>query len=46
MKHINIGDVAASNDCYDGYDENLDCKVLDEDKVLNCIESDMQKGRI
>ena len=45
MKHINIGRVAAENECYDGHDENLDCKVLDEDKILNCIESDMVKGK-
>ena len=45
MKHINIGRVAAENECYDGHDENLDCKVLDEDKILNCIESDMLKGK-
>ncbi|XP_063681407.1 adenylate kinase isoenzyme 6-like [Bolinopsis microptera] len=44
MKHINIGKVAEENECYDGYDENLACKVLDEDKILNCIESDMSKG--
>ena len=45
MKHINIGKVAADNECYDGYDEALDCKVLDEDKILNCIEADMVKGK-
>lgn len=32
-KHLNIGALVAENQCYDGYDEERFCHILDEDKV-------------
>ena len=44
MKHINIGRVAEENNCYEGEDSTLDCKILDEDNVVSCIEKQMEQG--
>ncbi len=33
--HLNIGSLVAENQCYDGYDEERFCHILDEDKVHN-----------
>lgn len=40
-KWHNISQVAKDNDCVEGFDEEYDCPVLNEDKVrsreINCI---------
>lgn len=33
MKYINVGQLAKENDLFDGYDEELQCDILDEDRV-------------
>ena len=33
LQHVNVGDLAAANNCYDGYDEERACHILDDDKV-------------
>lgn len=38
LNYINIGEVAEQADCMDGYDEELQCGILDEDKVSSVIE--------
>ncbi|KAB0381193.1 hypothetical protein FD755_008977, partial [Muntiacus reevesi] len=32
LKYINVGDLAREGQLYDGYDEEYDCPILDEDK--------------
>ena len=33
LAYHNIGDVAKENEFYDGYDDQLDCPILDDEKV-------------
>jgi hypothetical protein len=33
MEWIEVGQVAKQCNCYSGYDEELECHILDEDKV-------------
>ena len=33
LKHIGIGQVAKENNLYEGWDEQYQCPILDEDKV-------------
>ena len=35
MKFINVGELAEKEQLYDGWDEELQCHILDEDRV--CI---------
>lgn len=38
MEWIEVSQVAKQFSCYSGYDEELECHILDEDKVcINCI---------
>ena len=33
LNYINIGEVATAAECMEGYDEELQCGILDEDRV-------------
>jgi len=33
FKYVNIGDVAKLNELFDGYDDEYQCPILDEDRV-------------
>lgn len=33
LQHLPINDIAKQRDCYDGYDEELQTWIVDEDKV-------------
>ncbi|XP_050430177.1 adenylate kinase isoenzyme 6 [Adelges cooleyi] len=44
MEWIDVGQVAKQFDCYSGFDEDLECHVLDEDKLLDELESRMEEG--
>lgn len=33
LNYINIGDFAKENDLYDGFDEQYNCPILNEDRV-------------
>ena len=35
LKHIDVGQLAKENNFYEGWDEQYQCPVLDEDKVRN-----------
>lgn len=39
MKHVCVGDVIAEHKCYDGRDDELDTFILDEDKLLDTMET-------
>jgi len=42
LKHINVGDVIKQHKCYDGRDDALDTHILDEDKLLDAMETLLQ----
>jgi adenylate kinase len=42
LRHINVGELIAQHKCYDGYDNELDTHILDEDKLLDLMESIFQ----
>ena len=44
LNYINIGELAKQEELYDGWDEKYDCHVLDEDRVIDEIESRMCEG--
>lgn len=39
LKHINVGEIIRQHKCYDGHDDALDTHILDEDKLLDLMES-------
>ncbi|KAJ8601382.1 hypothetical protein CTAYLR_004983 [Chrysophaeum taylorii] len=44
MQHLNVGDLAARLDAYDGWDEDRQCHILNEDRVLDEMEILVSKG--
>lgn len=38
MNYVNIGDLAKENNFYEGWDEERDCHVIDEDRVRFILE--------
>ena len=45
-KHLNVGDLAKTQNFFDGYDEEFECPVLDEDKVLDEMEDELAEGGV
>lgn len=45
-KHFSISDIAKERKCIESYDEKLDTSVVDEDKLLDSLEGDLEKGGI
>ncbi|KAH3674804.1 hypothetical protein WICMUC_003007 [Wickerhamomyces mucosus] len=46
FRHINITDFAKENDCFDGYDEERKSHIVDEDKLCDAIEPELEKGGV
>ncbi|KAK6202378.1 AAA domain-containing protein [Scheffersomyces amazonensis] len=46
FQHFSISDIAKERGCIDSYDEVLDTSVVDEDKLLDSLEPDLEKGGI
>lgn len=44
LNYLNVGDIAQQNDCYDGWDAEFQCNVLDEDKLIDELEDAMGNG--
>ncbi|CAH2351600.1 adenylate kinase isoenzyme 6 homolog Fap7p [[Candida] railenensis] len=42
--HLPVSDLAKERDCIDSYDEVLATSVVDEDKLLDSLEIDLEKG--
>lgn len=36
LKHVNIGDLVRQEQLHNGWDDEFECFVIDEDKVSNC----------
>ena len=45
-QHINVGDLAAQHNYFDGYDGEFECPNLDEEKVLDEMEDEMTPGGV
>jgi len=43
FKHINVGELIKQHKCYDGYDDTLDTNILDEDKLLDLMETEFSQ---
>lgn len=46
FKHFNISEIAKERDCIESYDAKLDTSVVDEDKLLDTLETDLEEGGI
>ncbi|XP_018027689.1 adenylate kinase isoenzyme 6 [Hyalella azteca] len=44
LQHISVSDLAKENNLFDGYDDALQCHILDEDKVLDELEDPISEG--
>ncbi|CAI8004042.1 Adenylate kinase isoenzyme 6 [Geodia barretti] len=44
MRHVDVGLVAKQQDLYDGFDDQYQCPILDEDKVIDELEEVMSEG--
>jgi len=46
LEWINVGEVAKEGQFYDGYDEELECHNLDEDRLLDELEERLKNGGV
>lgn len=46
LKYVNIGELAEEGKLYDGFDEEYNCPILDEDKVVDELEEQMAEGGV
>ncbi|KAF3851609.1 hypothetical protein F7725_013381 [Dissostichus mawsoni] len=44
LSYVNIGDLAQEGELYDGYDEEYQCPILDEDRVVDELDDQMVDG--
>ncbi|XP_022727630.1 adenylate kinase isoenzyme 6 homolog [Durio zibethinus] len=44
LRHINIGDLVREKNLHDGWDDDLQCHVINEDLVCNELEDVMEEG--
>ncbi|KAH7542588.1 hypothetical protein FEM48_Zijuj02G0089900 [Ziziphus jujuba var. spinosa] len=44
LRHINVGDLVKEKNLHDGWDEQLDCYVINEDLVCDELEDLMEGG--
>ncbi|KAK4164865.1 POS9-activating factor FAP7 [Cladorrhinum sp. PSN259] len=44
LKHLSINDVVKEKECHEGWDEEYQSWIVDEDKLLDAIEDDVKQG--
>jgi len=44
LRHLSINQIAKDRDCYDGFDEERQSWIVDEDKLLDAIENEVLQG--
>jgi len=44
LKHLSINQIVEDRDCREGRDEELDSRIVDEDKLLDAIEHEVKQG--
>lgn len=45
LQHLNIGSIVEQHQFHSGYDEQLQTHVLDEDKLLDHLEGELEKAK-
>uniref|UniRef100_A0A673WB30 Adenylate kinase 6 n=1 Tax=Salmo trutta TaxID=8032 RepID=A0A673WB30_SALTR len=46
LTYVNVGDLAQEGQLFDGFDEEYQCPVLDEDRVVDELEDKMGDGGV
>lgn len=46
LRNFQISEVLKKFNCFDGFDEGRDSNIVDEDKLLDLIEPDLEKGGV
>ncbi|XP_029685828.1 adenylate kinase isoenzyme 6 isoform X1 [Takifugu rubripes] len=46
LTYVNVGDLSQEGQLYDGYDEEYECPILDEDRVVDELEDKMEEGGV
>ncbi|XP_014677688.1 PREDICTED: adenylate kinase isoenzyme 6-like [Priapulus caudatus] len=44
LHHIDVGAIAKDSALYDGYDDEYDCPVIDDDRIVDELEDKMAAG--
>ncbi|XP_008236865.1 PREDICTED: adenylate kinase isoenzyme 6 homolog [Prunus mume] len=44
LHHINVGDLVKAKNLHDGWDDELDCYIINEDLVCDELEDTMEEG--
>mmetsp|Transcript_45582 Transcript_45582/g.74282 ORF Transcript_45582/g.74282 Transcript_45582/m.74282 type:complete len:175 (-) Transcript_45582:165-689(-) len=44
LKHVNIGDLVRSRQLHDGWDEEFESYIIDEDRVVDELEDEASRG--
>lgn len=44
LRHVNVGDIVKEKELHDGWDEDFDCFIIDEDLVCDELENIMEEG--
>ncbi|KAL5702342.1 adenylate kinase [Ranunculus cassubicifolius] len=46
LKHVNIGELVKQKNLHDGWDDNFDCHIINEDLVCDELEDMMEEGGV
>jgi adenylate kinase len=44
LKHLQINQIVKERDCYDGWDDELQSWIVDEDRLLDSLENEVRLG--
>ncbi|KAJ9603244.1 factor activating pos9 [Cladophialophora chaetospira] len=44
LKHLSINDLVKTRECHSGYDEELQTLIVDEDKLMDEVEKEIEDG--
>lgn len=44
LKHLSINDLVKSRNCHEGYDDNLQTYIVDDDKLMDEVENEISDG--
>jgi broad-specificity NMP kinase len=44
LRHLSINDLVKSRECHEGYDEELQTYIVDDDKLMDEVEKELEDG--